>query len=267
MRIGISILVASVVTGLLSGCASDAAKSMPQTPVAKEEHKPFVTKTAVFFPDSVGDFDLYQKYAYPDAPDGVQLTYTSKLLPTAKIDFFVFVLGRGPVDESVKRGDQRMRGEVQAATKAGVYEDMQFIDDTDFQVTAADGKQLPGRRLRMTLGEHGRKMVSAGYMFYKQLYLVELRITAPAEAGDTLTQVGDDAARRIVPLIHMLNEGGCQDLDIAWDGKDPNGLLQGAQQAMDQAKSDGCTGVDGPQAQPKPDEYVMMLTYKPEDWQ
>ena len=266
MRIRISIFVASVAV-LISGCASDSAKSLPQTPVDNDDHKPFVTKTAVFFPDSTGDFELYQKYAYPDAPDGVQLTYTSKLLPAATLDFFVFVLGRSPVDEAVKRGDQRMRGEVQAATKAGLYEDLQFVDDTDFQVTAADGKQLPGRRLRMTLDDHGRKMVSAGYMFYKQLYLVELRITAPAEAGDTLTQVGDDAARRIVPLIHMLNEGGCQNLEVNWDAKDPNSLLQGMQEAMDQAKSDGCTGVNGPQSQPAPDEHVMMLTYKPEDWQ
>lgn len=197
----------------------------------------------------------------------MQLTYNSRTLPTAKLDLFVFVLGRAPVDEAVKRGDERMRGEVQAATKAGVYEDLQFTDDTDFPLSTAEGENLPGRRLRMTLGEHGRKLVSAGYMFYKQLYLVEVRITAPAEAGDTLTQVGDDAARRIVPLIHIQNEGGCQDLAISWDGKDPNGLLTGLSKGMEQAKLDGCAGAKGQQARPNADEDVMTITYKPEDWQ
>ncbi|HEY3643838.1 MAG TPA: hypothetical protein VGM16_00755 [Gammaproteobacteria bacterium] len=260
---GTGMLMALLVLG---GCAGNRTKPAPQTPADKGPSKPFVTKSVVFFPDSAGDFELYQKYAYPDAPDGVQLTYTSKTLPSAKLDIFVFVLGRGPADDAVKQGDQRMRGEVQAATKAGVYEDLEFTDDTAFPLTTADGGSLPGRRLRMTLGEHGHKLVSAGYMFYKQLYLVEVRITAPVEAGDILTQVGDAAARTLVPAIHIQNEGGCQDLTVYWDSKDPNGLIAGLKKGMEQAELDGCVGAKEQQVQPKTGEDMMTIAYKPEDW-
>jgi hypothetical protein len=251
---------------LLAACASDQTKPAPKAAAAKGTDKPLITRSFVFFPDSAGDFELYQKYAYPDAPDGVQLTYTAKTLPSAKLDIFVFVLGRGPVDQAIQYGDRRMRGEVQAATKAGLYEDLQFTDDTDFPLATDDGKTLPGKRLRMTLAEHGHKMVSAGYMYYKQLYLVEVRITAPAEAGDAFTQVSDAAARTLVPLIHMQNEGGCQDLTVFWDSKDPKGLITAMGKALEQAKSDGCPAAKEEQTQPEAGEDVMTITYKPEDW-
>ena len=252
---------------LLAACASDQTKPAVKAGAAKSTDKPLITRSFVFFPDSAGDFELYQKYAYPDAPDGVQLTYTAKSLPSAKLDVFVFALGRGPVDDVLQYGDRRMRGEVQAATKAGLYEDLQFTDDTDFPLTMDDGKTLPGKRLRMTLAEHGHKMVSAGYMYYKQLYLVEVRITAPAEAGDALTQAGDAAARTLVPAIHMQNEGGCQDLTVYWDSKNPNTLVTAMSKALEQAKSDGCPAAKEQQTRPKSGEDLMMINYKPEDWQ
>jgi len=252
---------------LLVGCAGRPAKPSPAASTPAPSEKPLITQSRVFFPDTVGDFELYQKYVYPDAPDGVQLTYTSKTLPSAKLDIFVFALGRGPADQAVKMGDQRMRGEVQAATKAGLYQNLQFIDDADFQISPADGKPLTGRRLRMTLMDAGHEMVSAGYMFYKQLYLVEVRITALAAAGGTLTQVGDDAARTLVPLIHLQNQGGCQDITVSWDTKDPKGLVDALSKSLEQTKSDGCPAPKEQQTQPGSEEDMEVITYKPEDWQ
>lgn len=252
---------------LLAGCAGQPAKPAQAAGNSAPSGKPLITQSRVFFPDTAGDFELFQKYAYPDAPDGVQITYTSKTLPKAKLDIFVFALGRSPVDQAITMGDQRMRGEVQAATKAGLYQNLQFTDDADFQIPVAKGTALPGRRLRMTLIAGGHNMLSAGYMFYKQLYLVEVRITAPAEAGDTFTQVGDDAARTLVPLIRLQNEGGCQDVTIHWDGKDPNGLLNAMSKSLEQTESDGCPGPKQLQIKPNPGEDMELITYKPEDWQ
>ena len=257
-------------TVLLAACATPANKPQPAAAAGTDAKQPFITRSAIFFPDTTADLELYQKYAYPDAPNGVQITYRSKTLPDARIDFFVFALGRGPQDQGLKIGDERMRAEIQGVAKAGVYSDLVFNDDADFPVTAADGSKLVGRRLLLTMSDHGWPDVSAGYMFYKQLYLMELRITAPAAAGDTLRQVGDQAAQQVVPLIHILSEGGCEHLTINWDpNSGPNGLLAAMQKASDEhVEVEGCPAVTHTPEdfKPKTGEDVLMVNYKPTDW-
>ncbi|HEX7965342.1 MAG TPA: hypothetical protein VF651_06455 [Gammaproteobacteria bacterium] len=255
----------------LAACASQGHKQEAAAAPGGEQksEKPLITRSAVFFPGETADLELYQKYVYPDAPNGVQMTYRSKALPEARIDFFVFVLGRGSQAQGLKAGDERMRYEIQAATKAGKYEDLKFTDESDFPVTEADGSTLPGRRLLLTMNGDGRPLASAGYMFYKQLYLIEIRITDAAKAEDMLRQVGDQAARQVVPLIHILNEGDCQNVTAyVGDNVTPQSLLAAMQDGIKRSEADGCPTHDLKPAdfQPKEGEDVLMLNYKSEDW-
>lgn len=265
---GKHVYIVCLVGSILVGCASQAGKPAAVAQSAPKEQQPLITHSAVFFPDSTADLELYQKYAYPDAPNGVQMTYRSKALPDARIDFFVFVLGRGPQAAGLKAGDERMRYEIQAATKAGKYDDLQFTDESDFPVVVQDGSTLLGRRLLLTMNSGGRPLVSAGYVFYHQLYLIELRISDSAKVGDTLKQVGDQAAKQVVPLIHILNEGSCQNV-TAYVGDDinPNTLLAAMEEGMKRSEMDGCPPKVTPaDLQPKVGEDVMMISYKASDW-
>ncbi|MGE5625569.1 MAG: hypothetical protein ACM3ZT_08485 [Bacillota bacterium] len=279
-------VIVSVCTLLLiAACAAPASRTAPPPPAPpvedgvqpqaglQENKTPFISKSAVFFPGESADFELVRKYQYPQAMDGVQLTYGYAPLPAAKIDFFVFAAGRAPQDYALKQGMARIRGEISAATKAGLYSDTAFGDESGVSVVSPDGPKLPGGRLQLAYTAHGIPSVSVAYMFYKQLYFVELRLTAPDSVGvDALTKAGDLAAQEIVPRLHMLSEGGCEtiDVDLGDGAADPNSLLKAMSQGVAQREAEGCPPVkEHPPAdfEPKPGEGAMLLTYTADDWQ
>src|SRR5579859_3521212 len=63
--------------------------------------EPFISHTAVFFPQETTDFEMTRMYRYPVVSDGVQLRYHYAPLPKAEIDFFVFAAGRAPQDTAL----------------------------------------------------------------------------------------------------------------------------------------------------------------------
>ena len=278
MRIGI---VSIVVLSFIAGCATQAPTKVfpesapaqaPATTSGPQSKEPFISRSAVFFPGETQDFALAQKYKYPDVMDGAQLTYRYEPLPNAKIDFFVFAVGRGPQDYILKQGMARIRGEISGATKAGLYADTVFGDESSVTVTAEDGSKLTGARLQLSYTMHGTPSLSAAYMFYKQLYYVELRISAPDSAGaDALLKAGNLAADEILPRIHMLSEGDCETLSIDMSSMpNPDQVQKSIDQSLALRQAEGCppSKRDKPEDfQPKTGEDMLMLSYTLADWQ
>lgn len=257
--------VATFLPLLLAACVPPASK-----PAEPEGAAAFISHSAIFFPSETASFELSRKYKYPVAADGVQLTYAYAPLPKAEIDFFVVAAGRGPQDEVLKAGMRRIRGEISAATKAGLYADTVLGDETDATATGADGKTLPGRRLQLSYTLHDAKAVSVAYMFYKQLYFVELRITAPTATGsDALLKAGDLIANEVVPRIHILSEGDCEKVTahVASDA-DPKAVMAAVEQGIAEREAEGCPPVKHQPAdfQPKQGEDAMQLSYTAADW-
>lgn len=207
MRNGISIVFLSF---LLVACASTAPKK--ESPAVADE--PFISRSIVFFPDHVPGFELSEKYKYPDPAAGVQITYRSITLPGARLDFFVYAIGRVSKDEALKEGMNDIRQGIEAAQSHNMYKDVKLGAETDIDVPSGDGSRLTGRKLTLSFLKGSDSNLSAGYMFYKQLYLVELRISAPESSGTALGQTGDQAVTEIVQKIHILSEGGCEKMTV-----------------------------------------------------
>ncbi len=267
------LIIASSLALLLAGCATQSPRQAA-APTGSADNGPFISRSAVFFPDTAPGFELAAKYKYPDVHEGIQITYRSQDLPAAKLDFFVYVLGRGPEDEAVARGMQDIRQGVDAAQSAGMYKDVKYGDAAAIDAGSGDGRTLHGMKLPLSfiVTKDGGRFLSVGYMFYKQLYLVELRISAPDASGAAVEKVGDQAVATLLPLIRVVSAGACADLTVGVSSQDlqsPNGLLDAVKRASADAAKDNCPNkhLSDADSSPKPGEHVEMLEYSLSDWQ
>jgi hypothetical protein len=272
--------IAAPITGLLSlilsltlaGCVAPGAQPAPAG-ASPSGTQLFISKSAVFFPESAPGFTLASKYQYPDVSAGVQLTYAAATLPQAKLDFFVYAIGRGPQDAALQRGMEDIHLGVDEAQRRGMYSEVVFGTESGIEVPAADGGTLKGRQQPLTFTDKYGSYVSAGYIFYKQLYIIEMRISAPdLLTPEILAKTGDLAVKEIVPLIHVLNKGSCQDVDVAIDTNGPGDfsarMAAATSKAVAERKAEGCP-VDADAlitAGPKQGEGVFILEYTAANW-
>lgn len=128
---------------------------------------------------------------------------------------------------------------------------------------------LHGRRLSMTLVRQGTHTASLGYLFYKQLYLIKARISAPSKAMDmaALTALGDRAMRAIVPRIEAVNVGSCGTVVLPTDiASDDFAVRLAADSARIMADNCSSKVEESALLAKHRDDAVLAIHYAAADW-
>ncbi|MGD8379181.1 MAG: hypothetical protein PVI56_06205 [Gammaproteobacteria bacterium] len=252
-----------VVALLMAGCAQQPTR---QTESKKTAPQAFIDRSVIYYPLSGDTFEFAREYTYPNVSSGMQLTYRAAELPDARIDIFVYPIGDVPQDQALARDLNDVRSGVDGMVKRGRYADVKYGDLTEFNVSLKNGSALHGKRLLLAFGLDGSPKTSAAYLAYKQLYLLEMRITVPADSGDMLENVGDRIASETFRKIHILNEGTCalQGMPI---GGDAAQVRQAFTSWIMHAVEISCvTELKPENFQPGKNEGVQILEFQPENW-
>lgn len=257
-------LVFTLAVVLVAGCAQQPARQAEQQ---KSGPQSFIDRSAIFYPRSGDRFNLVSEYTYPNVGSGIQITYQATDLPDAKIDIFIYPIGDVHEDQALASDLNDVHTGVDAQEKNGTYKNVRYGTLTDFNIPRKDNASLPGKKLPLTFDFDGTPMVSAAYLSYKQLYLFELRITAPANSGQSLQDVGDRIARETFPKIHIMNEGTC-----ALQGFPIGGTVDQLKVSMKSwvmhITAISCfTELTPDNLKPDANEGVQILKFQPQDWQ
>ena len=216
-RIAASLVIALAV----AACATaptprEAANPSPQTPA-----RPFIERSLVIAPETVGGFRLTNMNDYPGRPDsGVGLRYAHPDFPDVRVDLFVYPMGRAPHDDALRGGMDQLRGELAAIVEQGRYAKLEYGQETAFDLDAvsADGEQAAappapaptvepesddpdeqailalvagteaamdtsrGLRLPLRFEHDGAPVDSLAFLFYRGLYLYKGRISTSPQA-------------------------------------------------------------------------------------
>lgn len=256
-------LIVILATMLLAGCAQNAVRHSDNK---KPEPGAFIDRSVIYYPKSGDNFELVKEHTYSDVSAGIQLTYKADDLPDAKIDIFVYPIGDVSREQALARDVNDVRAGVKGMAERGIYSDVKFGELSDFNPSIEDGKHLRGKRLLLRFVHNGSPMASAAYLAYKQLYLLELRITAPADAAQALKDVGDSIATEIFPKIHILNEGTCAVLRMP-SGGDSDQIQEALIAGFQHISEISCvTDFTPDNFKPGENEGLQVLKFQSDDW-
>jgi hypothetical protein len=130
-----------------------------------------------------------------------------------------------------------------------------------------------GRKLRIAFSHDGTRERSLGYAFYRNLFLITVRYSAPIEfmSAEQFEALGDKAARALVPAIDIQNFGRCGTMSIDMTDTPANDNGQAAAPAlireMGRIEAENCAASEGdhPPALPA-DHERQVLIYPPGTW-
>ncbi len=137
---------------------------------------------------------------------------------------------------------------------------------------ASPGDTLHGQRLQMQMLREGTAYASLGYLFYKQLYLIKVRISVPAGTLDmtAFTTFGDRVVRAIVPRIETVNVGACGTIVLPAGNSAASSEDIAVQLARDSTRvlADNCTAkVKEPELLARHHgDAVLAIHYDADDW-
>ena len=120
------------------------------------------------------------------------------------------------------------RADLVAATGKFTVDTEDAKRDTERRIVAAmEGAQRAaeavsdpdiGRRMAIRLREGGVEKQSASFLFYRSLYAIQARSTAPVAMGpDTFDRLANHAIASILPAVEIRNAGGCADSEVVMD--------------------------------------------------
>lgn len=234
---------------------SDAAQAeAPKAEAKKEPTRPFIERSLVIAPEQVGKFKLYSMNDYPGDPSsGIQVRYQHEDFPNVRVDLFVYPAGRVDRGPLLDRAMGEMRQSLEYAVEKGSYSNLTIgkTGEFDLRRVDSDGSLLPpdakpaaetedldavlaavsdqqdyrvGRQLEARLTMGNEAMDSRGYLFYRGLYLVKGRISAPAISlpGESFERFTQLAMATLVPAISTRSTGGCFSNEIRVDADDAN---------------------------------------------
>lgn len=268
----------------LGACSTAPTRPTP-TPL---EVLPFITSTAIDFPQTLANARLVNHIAYGDLADGIDVIYRLNDLPEATFDVFVYPAGRMPARQALDRGQQVFIATLEAAREQGGYAEVDVEGEDAFDIALADGRPLPGIRTRIATRERAdsEPLVSRGFLFYRHFYYIKFRVTVPASDATRLDGLLDAAVREIVPRIASRSRGQCLQIGVVGpnDPRMPVALAEQAdvtgtilmvrsrtastlpiQQRMSRSGELACLGRDEPPTL-APDYSRRVLQFKPGDW-
>lgn len=224
------------------GVAPVAVSAASDEPPASS--RAYIETSYLAAPRSVGPFTLTRSSYNPAAKvSGAGFHYAMAEHPELNIDVFVYPAGQRAQAEAIEHGMIAFRKDLAAARTQGSYSRLDELDQSSFVLTSddapknipanavdakviaaiADAERIVGEKLQlsMDLSSSGMPLLSNGYLFYKQLYYIKVRVSAvqQAIAQTTFDALADQAARALVPAIQVSNVGGCADLTIHLDAK------------------------------------------------
>ncbi|MBB4756649.1 hypothetical protein FHT12_000419 [Xanthomonas campestris] len=236
--VGCRALLLVCMLGVAPGALSAAPDEAPASSRA------YIETSYLAAPRSVGPFTLARSSYNPAAKvSGAAFHYTMAEHPELNIDVFVYPAGQRDQAEAIEYGMVAFRKDLAAARAQGSYSRLDELDQSRFVLTSddapknipanavdakviaaiADAERIVGEKLRLSvdLASSGMPLLSNGYLFYKQLYYIKVRVSAAqqATAQTTFDALADQAARALVPAIQVSNIGGCADQTIYLDAK------------------------------------------------
>ncbi|KOR40194.1 hypothetical protein ADT25_20275 [Xanthomonas oryzae] len=213
--------------------------------------------------------------------------------PELHIDVFVYPAGQRAQAEAIEHGMSAFRKGLAAARTQHTYSRLDELDQSRFVLTSddapknipanavdtrviaaiADAERIVGETLQlsMDLSSSGMPLLSNGYLVYKQLNYVKVRVSAAQQAiaQTRFDALADQAARALVPAIQVSNIGGCADLTVHLDAKaTPD---QGAVAMARQIKTHPGVNCHGSTSQAGIEELVktaevIEIAYDPSEW-
>lgn len=232
-----------------------AATASAADPEGEKPAVPFIVETHVAAPRQVGEFGLVSsKYDPEQRFSGVSLRYQHPLHPAARIDLFVYPIGRTDTERALDSGMQDFSASLKPAVDGGYYRDVAFGETAEFDLeqsvdnphlapdatptdsddpldrhvkarraeAARTAAHLDGRRLSFRYDySPDRDQVwipqySRTYLFVRHLHYFKLRVSADSADMDEARffDVSDQAARALVPAVSAHNVGSCSDSAI-----------------------------------------------------
>nr|WP_236494185.1 hypothetical protein [Xanthomonas phaseoli] len=274
------------------GAAPVALSATPDGPPASS--RAYIETSYLAAPRNVGPFTLARSSYNPAAKvSGAGFHYAMAEHPELNIDVFVYPAGQRAQAEAIEHGMIAFREDLAAARKQGTYSRLDELDQSRFVLTSegvpksipanavdakviaaiADAERIVGEKLQlsMDLSSSGMPLLSNGYLFYKQLYYIKVRVSAAqqAVAQSRFDALADQAARALVPAIQVSNVGGCADLTVHLDAKaTPD---QGAAEMARQIKTHLGLNCHGSTKQAGIEELVetaevIEIAYDPSEW-
>ncbi len=126
--------VIALALGLSSTGVTAIAEARDKAP-SQAEARAFIEQTRIAAPKRVGEFVLGKTEYDPETKSsGAFLRYDIPDRPDLHIDLFIYPAGDLPHDDAVKAGMKDFRASLDAAAKAGYYDDLRVLDTTDFEI-------------------------------------------------------------------------------------------------------------------------------------
>jgi hypothetical protein len=271
----------------------------------------FIDRTNILFPKVVGGYTVDTHTQDPDVFGGVSVGYLEPegAPPSLTLSAFVYPLGRVEVDAGLSTGLDHVRGGVSGQES---YREVDISPDSAFDVPAPTAPRLaggprgkeklisasddppqtdvtdddmaaalatwtqaattPGRRIVMHFTTRGTAVRSVGYVFYRQMMLVKLRMTVAADEVDEagFLALADQAAAAIAPSFEIQNFGRCAvhylpKVPDKGSRDDKSGGLAMIQE-VGRVKRENCVAREGePDALPE-GMLRHTLVYPPDTW-
>jgi hypothetical protein len=254
---------------------------------AKKAERPLIERTVIAYPKAIGAYTLDSANFDPkNFSSGLALRYAAADAPL-RLDVYVYPLGRGDREEALAAGMSEIEGAIRELEQKGTYQDVHFGAITEYSVPWSDAAPVPaagveaadsdaadkddeaanailaligetgppatvsGRRRGLQLVNDGEPLQSLAYLFYRQLYLVKVRASAPLAAGSqpAFEAAVDRAVTTLVPALRIANDGGCGDsqINVPSDGTEKqqsDALLRGLGETMARLEREGCGDFD-----------------------
>ena len=254
---------------------------------ASKAERPLIERTVIAYPKAIGAYTLdAANYDPANVSSGLWLRYAVADAPL-RLDVYVYPLGRGDRDQALATGMTEIEEAIRGFERRGDYREVHFGAITGFSVPWTDAAPVPaaaveaadsdpaqkddeaanailalvgetgppatvsGRRRGLQLVHDGEPLQSLAYLFYRQLYLVKVRASAPLAAGSqpAFEAAVDRAVTTLVPALRIANDGGCGDsqINVPSDGtgkQQSDALLRGLGETMARLEREGCGDFD-----------------------
>lgn len=274
-------------TGLAALPPFAHATPLPSAPVGTAPRQ-WIEQSHLIAPHRVGSYRWQSTQFDADTPAvGAGFDYRHADHPDIDINVFVHPAGTADIEAALASGMAEFRTLLQEEQQFGVATEVLEQAPLNLPRPAAGvpraltrlapAKDIPGHRFLMTQTVEGKRLHSASYLFYRSLYLYKVHVRAPEASmsrGD-FSRRADDAARRLVPAIEVLNIGTCgniQDLPAHILELPPQGVQEeflatlAAQQLALQANN--CSDRLDPQQlrEKSRDAEIVEINYPANSW-
>lgn len=178
------------------------------------------------------------------------------------------VLARGH-EQPVKLSEAPV---TRASSDAGETRDGELADALD---SISPPAKTIGRKRPLAMTVRGTREQSIAYVFYRNLFLISVRATAPVTAlpADKFNALIDQAVQDLVPTMEIQNFGGCGSIYLSVDTKSADkdkAASDGAVQLvreMARIQRENCASKPGADLSPPQGRSQQTITYPADFWQ